>query len=46
MQIIDWILLYDSTVVIKEKALKMKITSELGYSMLRKVFKCEELNCE
>ncbi len=46
MQIVDWFLLYDSTVFIKEKALKMKITSELGYSMLRKVFKSEEVNRE
>ncbi len=46
MLIVDWLLLYDSTVFIKEKPLKMKITTELGYSLLRKVFKCEELNCE
>jgi hypothetical protein len=46
MDMVAWFLEHDSTVVIKGKALKMEIKSELGYSIIRKIFKCEELNCE
>ena len=46
MDIVAWFLEHDSTVVIKGKPLKMKISSELGYSLLKKVFHCEDLNCE
>jgi hypothetical protein len=46
MMMVAWYLEHDSRVVIKGRMIEMPLSSELGYTIIRKVFKSIELNRE